>query len=1181
MAETPTPTNNNSGPLRKFLKGVAGLLVLLVIAYFVVSSSAFFKSVILPRVGKSLNVEITTSDASLSPFSQVTFQNLKVQPVNPGAAASRTEPLLTAEQVKVRYSLLSILRGDYVVKEVSLVSPTIQWVKGPDGRSNLDPVLRQQEPNPRTASDKPLRLALQNVSIKNGTLRSVSYGEDGAATTTELGQLNLNLDRFANAQAGKLNLEGNLRLAHSPQAGAPGTNNLAEGKLAGSFDFKLDRDLLPQTLTGKADVAFTRTEGAYADFAGFGGSMQADLTPSEVRQLVLRFERQGESLGRIQASGPLDLAQSEGRLKIEIQSIDRRVLNLFGATRGWDFRDSTLNATNYVDVAREGEVLGAEGRIAGSRISLAQPSGATPELNVDLDYKLRVNLGEKSAVLERLILSGQQQERQILRASLDRPMTLTWSPDSRGFAESTFNLALTGIELSQWRSLLGTNAAAGRADLELTVLAKPDGKELTARGNGRVTGLAAQLGTNRIEQATVALTFGGVLQHFKTITLNQYRLEASQRGQPILQSDGSGHYDMSRSDLTLQVSADLMLPALLRQFPTPGLTASKGVVRASSALRFRDRKYTVTGNVSLGDFTGTLSEYAYADLQSVLDYNLDIDQPSVQIHSATLNLRRGYTPAGAIAVSGNYALDTGAVRLDFKMMEVSEGALGPVLTPALGEGRLTSISLSGNGSAAHAPGVETSIKAGLQVTNWVAAGSAGSASPRLGAGMQIDGSLRQGVLELRQFLLKLTPTEQASNELLAMGRLDMRTANATPSQLTIHSDSLDLTPYYGLFAGGKAPPASPSAPAGTTRQPSTIAAPAAQVEPEPLSLPVQQLTASLGIRQLFLKELAITNFNLNAQVSRGEVTIKPAAMLVNGAPVNGTAVLNLGVPGYAYELSFMADRVPIEPLSNTFTTNAPGQYTGDLIARAELKGAGMTGPSLRKHLTGNASLNLTNMHYEIVGRKTKRLIDPIALVLRVPELTQTPIHWIAAQLQVGNGQIALEQFKVQSQAFFAESNGRIPMADVLTNSPLDLPVTLSLRRTLAEKANLLPANTPTNAVYAQLPSFVKISGTLGEPSSEINKAVLGGLMARSISGILPVGETAGSVLQNIGGVLSGQRGATNAPAGTNASASIVEGISGLLDRSGQSASPTNAPSTTTTNRPVRPNPLQDFLRQIR
>ena len=55
---------------------VGGLLVLVVVLYFVVSSAAFLKGVILPRVAKALNAEVTVADASLSPFSQVTLQKL-------------------------------------------------------------------------------------------------------------------------------------------------------------------------------------------------------------------------------------------------------------------------------------------------------------------------------------------------------------------------------------------------------------------------------------------------------------------------------------------------------------------------------------------------------------------------------------------------------------------------------------------------------------------------------------------------------------------------------------------------------------------------------------------------------------------------------------------------------------------------------------------------------------------------------------------------------------------------------------------------------------------------------------------------------------------------------------------------------------------------------------------------
>src|SRR6266852_1088186 len=80
------------------------LIGLLVGAYFVGTSSAFLKGVILPKVSKSLNANVTVSDASLSPFSKVVLKDLKVQ-------TTGTEPLVTAPEVRFRYSLMDIIGG--------------------------------------------------------------------------------------------------------------------------------------------------------------------------------------------------------------------------------------------------------------------------------------------------------------------------------------------------------------------------------------------------------------------------------------------------------------------------------------------------------------------------------------------------------------------------------------------------------------------------------------------------------------------------------------------------------------------------------------------------------------------------------------------------------------------------------------------------------------------------------------------------------------------------------------------------------------------------------------------------------------------------------------------------------------------------------------------------------------
>src|SRR5260370_40058349 len=110
------------------------MLVLVIVAYFVGISSAFFKGVILPKASAALNASITVSDASISPFHEVVLKNLKVQ-------TSGSEPLVTAPEVRLRYSLMDIIGGNIHVDEVTLTSPTVTLFENPAKTRNLDPIL--------------------------------------------------------------------------------------------------------------------------------------------------------------------------------------------------------------------------------------------------------------------------------------------------------------------------------------------------------------------------------------------------------------------------------------------------------------------------------------------------------------------------------------------------------------------------------------------------------------------------------------------------------------------------------------------------------------------------------------------------------------------------------------------------------------------------------------------------------------------------------------------------------------------------------------------------------------------------------------------------------------------------------------------------------------------------------
>src|SRR5262245_1535640 len=221
MATEPEEPSRVSRWLRNGAIILAIVTALLVIGYFVVTSTAFRKGVILPRVGQSLGADITVQDASISPFSQVTLRKLVVK-------TSGLEPLVMADEVRARYDLLAILRGTIRVHEVTLLSPDVRIVREPDGQSNLDPLLTKGGKPPGPGSKQPSQLDVQNISLKNGHLLQLKKQKSGSAETTEFSNLDLSVDRLRNGQSGKANWSAVLKVAQDGAAGIKGTNDLLE-----------------------------------------------------------------------------------------------------------------------------------------------------------------------------------------------------------------------------------------------------------------------------------------------------------------------------------------------------------------------------------------------------------------------------------------------------------------------------------------------------------------------------------------------------------------------------------------------------------------------------------------------------------------------------------------------------------------------------------------------------------------------------------------------------------------------------------------------------------------------------------------------------------------------------------------------------------------------------------------
>ena len=340
-----------------------------------------------------------------------------------------------------------------------------------------------------------------------------------------------------------------------------------------------------------------------------------------------------------------------------------------------------------------------------------------------------------------------------------------------------------------------------------------------------------------------------------------------------------------------------------------------------------------------------------------------------------------------------------------------------------------------------------------------------------------------------------------------------------------------MTRYYDLFAGGT----NAATPTATATAPASASA---GQEPAAVNLPLRNFTLSAEIRRLYLHELAVSNFETTVNIDGGHVVLKPFQLALNGAPVAATADLDLSVLGYKYNVSFNAKNVPLAPLVDTFQPARSGQIGGTLTTAGQVSGAGVTGASLQKNLAGSLSLDMTNLNLSVINVHSALLKSVINVIATIPELIsnpesalvsllggvtgrgglmkelqQSPIQTISIHGTAGSGNINLQTATVQSAAFKADAAGVVTLDSVLTNSTINIPVTVSLNQAIARQLKLTSAKDTTRATYVPLPQFLTMTGTIGNPKKNINKLALAGVAIQSVGESLlnPSGTNASPV----------------------------------------------------------------------
>jgi hypothetical protein len=757
-----------------------------------------------------------------------------------------------------------------------------------------------------------------------------------------------------------------------------------------------------------------------------------------------------------------------------------------------------------------------------------------------------------------------------LTGSLDNGLNISWDKSAPGFRESTYTVQVSGLALPDWAPLLPLEDPQGSLDLSAKVRFADAGRSGALALDISGKGLGATVAGRAYKNVGLTAKVAARLKDFERFNADSIDVDLVSSGSRLASLHGVADGQLSSGRVGLQLNLEAPIKPALDLHPVPGIDLAEGNLRAGVLLSLRGGVEQLEADLTLqvADVTGTVNDLKLDDYQASVAATVGRTGSSIAIRKLTIAGQSGVDLGGSIECVGTYDTASRSGQANLKFIGVNESMVRPLLAPALAPNRPVSLKLDMDAKASISKEGKAAASGRVALGGLVVARPVGrSPEAPLGMSLDFDVSSDGKVTEIRQAALALGPTDRATNRVEITALLDLGTNSPQPSRLSIKSTALDLTPIYDLLSSATNA-AKPTPSSG---------------EPPPVSLPFRQLAADLNIPRVYLHEIDVSDIRGNAAVQDNVVTLEGLALRINEAPVQAKAKVDLRRPGYDYAVSFSSEPIPIAPLLNSFFPAMRQLARGYVLASADIRGAGVTGLSLRKSLAGHVEFRATNAEVRLPDEPIKL---PTLLTRYVPILPATihpaailtfigksaavaePFRVLEARANMGNGVIQIANARFMSATMGLQAGGDIRIADDLDQSALSLPISLAF----ASSGSPLPSPRIVGTVVGSLekPSFKPDLLGLTAVGASLNLPGVGNLGTKATDALKAAGsnlnQATGNALNKAGAAVEAVVGKEpNSPG--NALGGLIKGV---LQPGANPANPAAKPDT---NAPPKPGIL--------
>ncbi len=668
----------------------------------------------------------------------------------------------------------------------------------------------------------------------------------------------------------------------------------------------------------------------------------------------------------------------------------------------------------------------------------------------------------------------------------------------------------------------GIEFSSGGFRVDAQVEAKRFAQQVSATAT--FTNVTGRAGPATVNQAgATALTVARLRD--KTLSIQQFEAKIDQSGISVLTVDLQGSHSLVTGGAEAQISLEAPLTPLQQAFSVPGVRLDSGSMLLKGKLAASADSQSFAGLIELSGVSGNVPGAFLKQVSVALDADVHLHDRALSLNKLDGTITASGKPGGKFNLAGVYYASNNTARAKLGLAGLNQETLAPFIDQVIGDLNLQTAVVDAQSSAEIDDQGHLAILSDLDLVNVVfQTAKSRKTNPPVSGRLHLDGRFNGWLLDLRELSLQLPPSPRAENLAGLRGRLDFSENEVMSGTIDLNASSLDLSPWLE--------PAS----TGATNQPSAHPPTAPPlnhtnaVEPAVVFLPFDGVRLDTKISRLYVGGVQATNFHAVIIARTNSVIVDALSLSLDGAPVEASGSMDFSTPGYRYQAVLRGENVPLAPIMDTFNPEDRGKLQGALTIEAAAQGAGFLPASFRRNLTGDLSLSYTNAGIQVMGKKLQLILLPVSLVLRIPEIIRSPLVSLDGRFLMTNANVTVERIRVDSAAFAGRTSGSFQLGDIPGEAPLrSWPVEFMLARPLARRADLMPANTPTNAVYVALPVFLKLKGTLADPKLDISELGIARILVSSTTGILT--KPAGALLKAAEQLVKGAAGRakTNAP----------------------------------------------------